>query len=108
MQVCQSLDCLSLLINTATVSLSILGLVLGPIYPCAQTIFSRLLPRSIQVQGVSFISSAGSSGGAVVPLITGLVAQAAGTYVLHPVCIVAFAIMIAGWASLPKVERRDE
>ncbi|QIW99102.1 hypothetical protein AMS68_004620 [Peltaster fructicola] len=90
------------------VAISILGLVLGPIYPCAQTVFSRLLPRKLQVVGVSFISSAGSSGGAVVPLMTGLIAQAVGTYALHPICIAFFAAMLVGWALLPKVDKRRE
>ena len=48
--------------------------------------FTRLLPANLQVFAIGFISSMGSSGGAVVPFLTGLVAQAAGTWVLHPIC----------------------
>lgn len=57
------------------VSVAIVGLLLGPVYPCAATVFTRLLPANIQIFAIGFISSAGSSGGAVVPFITGLVSS---------------------------------
>lgn len=90
------------------VAVSIVGLLLGPVYPCSQTIFVRLLPMQIQMTAISFISSAGSSGGAVAPFMTGLLAQAVGTYVLHPMCIGMFAVMLACWFGLPKVVKRTE
>lgn len=93
---------------TYLVAVSILGLLLGPVYPCAQTIFTRLLPGSAQVIAIGFISSAGSSGGAVVPFTTGLLAQASGTWVLHPVCIGFFVVMLTSWTLLPKVGKRRE
>lgn len=88
-----------------SVSVAILGLLLGPIYPCAQTIFTRLLPANVQVIAVGFISSAGSSGGAVVPFLTGLIAQGAGTWVLHPICVGFFVLMLGCWAWLPRVKK---
>lgn len=90
------------------VAVSILGLLLGPLYPCAQTIFTRLLPANIQTTSISFIASAGSSGGALVPFIVGLLAQSAGTFVLHPVCIGAYALMLACWLALPAVRKRSD
>lgn len=74
-------------VNGDAISVAIVGLVLGPIYPCAQTIFTRLLPGSIQTTAVGLIVGAGSSGGAAVPLITGVIAQVSGTWVLHPIAI---------------------
>lgn len=41
-------------------------------------------------------------------MMTGLIAQAVGTYVLHPICIAFFAIMIASWAFLPKMDKHDD
>lgn len=70
-----------------TVAVAIIGLLIGPVYPCAQTVFTRLLPGHYQVFAIGFISSMGSSGGAIVPFVTGLIAQAASTVVLHPICI---------------------
>lgn len=88
------------------VSVAIVGLLLGPVYPSATTVFTKLLPPRLQMIAISFISSAGSSGGAVVPFLTGLVSQSAGTYVLHPICIAAYALMIGCWAILPKMKKR--
>jgi len=90
-------------IITEAVAVSIEGLLLGPIYPSTQTIFTRLLPANIQMTSISFISSAGSSGGAVIPLIVGLASASAGTWVLHPICISMFAVMTACLLLLPKV-----
>jgi fucose permease len=90
------------------VAVSIVGLLLGPIAPCSTVLFLRLLPSNVQTSSVSFISSAGSSGGALAPFLTGLVAQAAGTWVLHPICIGLFVVMLACWGVLPKEAKRDE
>lgn len=90
------------------VAVSVLGLLLGPVYPGAMATFSRLLPYRLQVTSIGFIGSAGSSGGAVAPLITGVLAQKIGTWVLHPVCLVLYGVMVLGWFCLPKVDKRDE
>ncbi|KAI6864419.1 hypothetical protein KC334_g20234, partial [Hortaea werneckii] len=90
------------------VAVAIVGLLLGPVCPCAWSMFNHLLTPSIQTTSVGFISSAGSSGGAIVPLITGLLTQTEGTYVLHPVCIASFAVVLACWAGMPRVGKRKE
>ncbi|EMC91884.1 hypothetical protein BAUCODRAFT_152246 [Baudoinia panamericana UAMH 10762] len=91
-----------------SVAVAIVGLLLGPVYPCAQTIFTRLLPGNLQTTAIGFIAGAGSSGGAVVPFLTGLLAQAFGTWVLHPVCIGFYCFMLGCWALLPRIAKRTE
>ncbi|RHZ73932.1 hypothetical protein CDV55_102559 [Aspergillus turcosus] len=90
------------------VAVAIVGLLLGPVYPCATAVFSKLLPKNIQISSLSFISAMGSSGGAVAPFFTGLLAQSVGTYVLHPICIGLYGVMLVGWALMPKVSKRSE
>ena len=90
------------------VAVSIVGLLLGPVYPSATVVFSRLLGRKLQMSSLSFIGAMGSSGGAVAPFMTGLVAQKAGTWVLHPICIGLFGVMAACWAGLDRMEKRME
>lgn len=90
------------------VSLAIVGLLLGPIYPCAAALFTRNLSRREQVNGMSIISAFGSSGGAITPFTTGLLAQAAGTFVLHPIAIGSFAIMTLCWFGQPGTRKRTE
>ena len=90
------------------VAVSLLGLLLGPVYPCAQTIFSRLVPRHLQTTAIGFIGSAGSSGGAIAPFTTGILAQAVGTWVLHPVALGLYGAMLVCWFALPRVNKRTE
>jgi len=90
------------------VAVSIVGLLLGPVYPCATVIFSRLIGRKEQVSGLSVISAFGSSGGAISPFTTGILAQAVGTFVLHPIAIGSFAVMLVAWFLMPTVRKRTE
>lgn len=91
-----------------SVALAIVGLLLGPIYPCAMVIFSRTIGAKDQVSSLSVISAFGSSGGAVAPFTTGILAQAAGTFVLHPIAIGLFGVMMVCWYCLPSARKRTE
>ncbi|KAK3390730.1 major facilitator superfamily domain-containing protein [Podospora didyma] len=92
----------------SAVSVAILGLLLGPIYPCSAAVFMRNLDRSEQVGGFGIMSAFGSSGGAAAPLVTGLLASAVGTFVLHPVAIALFVVMLGCWYGLPhRARKRD-
>ena len=90
------------------VAVSLEGLLLGPVYPCCASLFAQLLPSRMQVSSIGFIASAGSSGGAIAPFLTGLLAQLVGPVVVNPICIGLFIVMIGCWALLPTVERREE
>ena len=90
------------------VAVAIVGLLLGPVYPCATVIFSRAIGRKDQMSSLSVISAFGSSGGAVAPFTTGILAQAVGTFVLHPIAIGLFAAMLVCWYVLPNVRKRTE
>ncbi|KAI5868697.1 MFS general substrate transporter [Durotheca rogersii] len=91
------------------VSVAVVGLLLGPVWPCAAVVFMRNLSRREQVSGLSVVSAFGSSGGAVAPFTTGILAQAAGTFVLHPIAIALFAVMVLCWFGLPgSIKRRTE
>ncbi len=90
------------------VSIAIVGLLLGPVYPCSMVIFSRAIGRKDQISSLGVISAFGSSGGAVAPFTTGILAQAVGTFVLHPIAIGLFAVMVACWFGLPNLRKRTE
>jgi len=76
------------------VAVGLLGLLLGPVYPCATTVFAALLPRASQMTSVSFISSAGSSGGAVAPFLTGLLAQGVGMLASVPFLLPGLVLLV--------------
>ena len=90
------------------VAVSIVGLLLGPVYPCAMAVFSKLIPQRLQMSSLATVSALGSSGGAVAPFFTGLLAQEVGTWVLHPICIGLFAGMVGCWVALPRIVKRRE
>jgi fucose permease len=90
------------------VAVSILGFFLGPAYPCAMTVFARLLPGNLQMSAIAFMTVGGSSGGAIVPFTTGILAQAVGAFVLHPLCIAFFALMLVCWVALPRIQKRTD
>ncbi|EXJ84843.1 hypothetical protein A1O3_05517 [Capronia epimyces CBS 606.96] len=106
--VCQLLVWLVPNIIGDAVAESIVGLFLGPVYPCATAVLSKLLPRSIQIGSLSVVTSMGSSGGALVPFITGLLAQKLGTVVLHPIVLISSAGMTVAWLLLPRISKRTE
>ncbi|KAL8812259.1 MAG: hypothetical protein Q9200_001157 [Gallowayella weberi] len=90
------------------VAVSVVGLLLGPVYPCSTAVFSRLLGRDIQMSSLAIVSALGSSGGAVAPFFTGLLAQEVGTWVLHPICVGLFGGMVVLWGCLPRMGKREE
>ncbi len=90
------------------ISVAIVGLLLGPVYPCAAAVFMRSLSRREQISGMGVNSAFGSSGGAVAPFTTGILAQVVGTFILHPIAIGLFGIMLFSWHRLPAVAKRTE
>jgi len=54
------------------------------------------------------ISAFGSLGGAVAPFVTGLLAQAVGTWVLHPIVIALFVAMMLCWYEIPTESKRKQ
>lgn len=90
------------------VAVSLVGLLLGPIYPCAVAVFMRGMSRRDALSGMGTISACGSLGGAVAPFVTGLLAQAVGTYVLHPIVIALFVLMLLCWYGVPTPAKRTD
>ncbi|KAH8668231.1 MFS efflux transporter [Tricladium varicosporioides] len=91
-----------------SVAVAISGFLLGPVSPCSIHLYQRLIPRKMQISSLSLIGSVGSSGGAIAPFMTGMIAQSAGTWVLHPICIGLFVAMAVSWWVLPEPEKRAE
>ncbi|PMB66450.1 Bypass of stop codon protein 6 [Beauveria bassiana] len=90
------------------VAVSIVGVLLGPVYPCAMSSFLRGMSHKEALSDMGAISAFGSMGGAVWPFVVGLLAQAVDTWVLHPIVIVAFIGMLLCWFGIPEGKRRSE
>ncbi|KAG8428612.1 hypothetical protein J3459_002568 [Metarhizium acridum] len=90
------------------VAVSIVGLLLGPVYPCSAAVFMRAMSHRDALSGMGTISACGSLGGAVAPFFTGMLAQAVGTYVLHPIVVGLFVVMLLCWYAMPVDEKRSD
>lgn len=83
------------------------GVCIGPTYPLMVTFTSldAVVPRKVQKDSLTIMSALGLSGGAFLPFFVGLLSQPVGSFVVLPVFIGAFLVMLALWLSLPNVER---
>ncbi|KAK9450346.1 major facilitator superfamily domain-containing protein [Limtongia smithiae] len=86
---------------SSAVTVAIVGLFVGPMCPSALSAVSDILPRRIQTVSLSITSAFGSTGGALWPFVTGILAQTVGTYVVHPVAIALFFSMAFMWCFVP-------
>mgnify|MGYP002402955919 CR=1 FL=1 len=69
------------------VIVSIIGMLIGPIFPIAMNQCGRFLPPSILTGAIGWIAGFGYVGSAVIPFITGAIAQGHGIKALHPVYV---------------------
>ena len=70
------------------IAVSIIGLVLGPMYPIAIHHTTRVLPRHLVNGTVGWMSACGQAGSALLPFITGTMAAQLGIGSLQPLCVV--------------------
>jgi len=90
------------------VAQSFVGLLLGPFYPNAISVVSKILPRSLHTSAIGFMSGIGASGAALFPFIVGALSQKWSTIVLPGTVIVLLAGQALLWAFVPTVKRRGD
>ncbi|KAG7665578.1 uncharacterized protein J8A68_000980 [[Candida] subhashii] len=85
------------------VTITFAGITIGPIYPLMITyvVSEGLLPRKIAVISLTVMTAFGSSGGAILPFVVGLISQFRGTYVVLPSFIAMFIFTLVLWLMLP-------
>ncbi|KAF7977354.1 hypothetical protein HWV62_4157 [Athelia sp. TMB] len=66
------------------VAVSIVGVLLGPIYPIVMNESSRILPRWLLTGSIGWIAGFGQAGSALFPFITGALASKVGIKSLQP------------------------
>ena len=69
------------------VAVSITGLLLGPMFPIVMNQSSRILPPWILTGAVGWIAGFGSAGSALLPFLTGAIADKHGIQSLHPLYV---------------------
>lgn len=51
----------------SAISVALLGVFLGPLFPTAIVLVTKLLPRDLHIGSVGFATAVGGSGGAIFP-----------------------------------------
>lgn len=89
----------------SAVAVALLGFFLGPMFPAAIVVLSKLLPKHLHVGAISFVAAVGMGGAAVLPFAVGAIASAAGVKVLQPIILALLAILLTMWLTLPKLPK---
>jgi fucose permease len=79
---------------------------MGPMFPTAIILVTKLLPRSLHVGTIGFGTAFGGSGGAIFPFIVGAIAQARGVKTLQPVILALLAAIAALWVCMPRTKEK--
>ncbi|BGP01103.1 hypothetical protein NBRC10513v2_004884 [Rhodotorula toruloides] len=87
---------------------AIIGVLIGPVYPVAISVLTKVIPRRLHATSIGFCASFGQIGAAVCPFATGALAGRFSPAVLQPVMIVLFAIMLGLWTGVPGPARKKE
>jgi len=94
--------------TVSAIAVAFQGFFLGPLFPAAVVVATRLLPRHLHVTSVGFSSAFGGMGAAVFPFAVGAIAQSKGVAVLQPIILALFAVIFVLWLLLPRLEKKRE
>ncbi|KAF7791641.1 hypothetical protein EIP86_002661 [Pleurotus ostreatoroseus] len=89
------------------VAVSVIGLLLGPMYPILMNHSRSILPKWLFTCCAGWIGGVGQAGSAVLPFITGLLASKFGIGSLQPFIVSMMSTMLIIWIFIPKIRRPD-
>ncbi|HYO48794.1 MAG TPA: MFS transporter [Chloroflexia bacterium] len=81
----------------AAIGLWLTGFSLGPIFPTAIAIMSRMVAPRVLPSAIGFAASAGSAGAAFFPWLAGNLAEGFGLWTLMPYVMAVSLLMLAVW-----------
>ncbi|KAJ7269868.1 major facilitator superfamily domain-containing protein [Mycena rebaudengoi] len=90
------------------VAVSLVGVLLGPIYPITMNHAGRVLPRWLLTGSIGWIAGFGQAGSALFPFMTGALASRSGIKSLQPLLIAMMGLMLVLWAIVPGSPRRKD
>jgi fucose permease len=91
----------------AAVGLWLTGFSLGPIFPTAIAVLSRIVVPRVLPSAIGFVASAGSAGAAFFPWIAGNLAEGFGLWTLMPYVIGLSVLMLGCWWLLQTQSRQE-
>ncbi|KAJ7927608.1 MFS general substrate transporter [Mycena leptocephala] len=88
------------------VTVSLIGVLLGPIYPIVMNHAGRVVPRWLLSGSIGWIAGFGQTGSAILPFVTGAIASKTGIRTLQPFLISMMAMLPILWALVPIAPRK--
>ncbi|KAF9884579.1 hypothetical protein FE257_001463 [Aspergillus nanangensis] len=88
----------------SAIAVSVQGFFLGPLFPCAVVVMTKLLPKHLHVAAIGFVAAFGGGGAAVLPFVAGGIAQGSGVVHLMPFVVGASAALLGLWLGLPRMK----
>lgn len=82
--------------------------MVGPMYPVAVVLITKVMPRSLHVGTIGFAAAFGGSGGAILPFAVGAIAQAKGVQTLQPIVLAICVVLGLLWVLLPRQPRQNK
>ena len=86
---------------TSAIAAPLLGFFLGPLFPEAIVMQTKLVHKRLHVAAVGFACALGSAGGCVFPFVIGAIAKTKGIEILQPIVLVMMVLCMAFWLALP-------
>jgi fucose permease len=87
----------------SAILMTLLGFIMGPLFPSGVVILTRLLPVELHVAAVSFVSSLGQIGGAFFPFAIGAVVQSLGIGVFRFAILAQTVSALVLWLGFARV-----
>jgi fucose permease len=93
--------------EAAAAGLWLTGFSLGPIFPTAIAVLSRIVAPRVLPSAIGFVASAGSAGAAFFPWVAGNLANGLGLWTLMPYVIGLSVLMLLCWLALQSQPTRE-
>ncbi|KAH7385858.1 major facilitator superfamily domain-containing protein [Pyrenochaeta sp. MPI-SDFR-AT-0127] len=88
----------------AVTLMTLLGFVMGPLFPSGVVVLTRLLPAELHIAAVSFVASLGQVGGAFLPFAIGAVIQNLGIRVFQYAILLQTCLSLFVWFGFARLK----
>ncbi|KAH0578292.1 hypothetical protein H2248_003918 [Termitomyces sp. 'cryptogamus'] len=89
------------------IAVSVIGILLGPMYPIAMNHAGRVLPRWILTGSIGWIAGFGQAGSAILPFMTGAISSKYGIKSMQPLLVAMMVVMVIMWGIVPSHQNLD-
>lgn len=100
------LEVLFAVTTSASVSIglmTLLGFMMGPMFPSGVVVLTRLLPSELHIAAVSFVASLGQVGGAFLPFAIGAVVQSLSIGVFRYATLLQTTLALGLWIAFAQL-----